>query len=203
VEDIKSVNPVYKLSFIPETNPKQCIYGPIQYIGKLVSLEDSLYRLEESIYNAPKTTPIVVPTPVDTTSVAAGDSAKVEVTTPGATPAGNTFYHKVQAGENLGNIATKYGTTVNKIMTLNGMNSTHIYVGQRLKIESTKPGAGDSTPVATPNTQSTQVKYYTVQTGDTFGKIAQRHGKSISQLRQLNPGINIERLRLGQRLRVR
>lgn len=201
-EEIKLLNPVYKRSFIPETNPKQCIYGPIKQIGKLVSLEDSLYRLEESVYSTSRA-PITVPVSPEEKTDDESDTTGILAETPGSTAAGNTFYHKVQAGENLGNIATKYGTTVNKIMTLNGMSSTSIYVGQRLKIESTKAGSTKPTPVATTNTQSSQVKYYTVKSGDTFGKIAQRHGKSISQLRQLNPGINIERLRLGQKLRVR
>lgn len=201
-EEIKALNPTYKRNFIPETNPKQCIYGPIKHIGKLVSLEDSLYRLEESIYStSPKTTTPVYPPAVDTNSDATtADASAAE--TPGSTTAGNTFYHKVQSGETLGNIATKYGTTVNKIMSLNGMSSPNIYVGQRLKIESTKAGESTtSTPVAT--TASNQIKYYTVKSGDTFGKIAQRHGKSISQLRQLNPKINIDRLSLGQKIRVR
>lgn len=201
-EEIKTLNPIYKRDFIPETNPKQCIYGPIKYIGKLVSMEDSLYHLEASIYGSPRTSSI--PTPVQNPAAEETDSsaANAVAETPGSTTAGNTFYHKVQAGENLGNIATKYGTTVNKIMALNGMSSTNIYVGQRLKIESTKAGSSTTTtPVAT--TPSTQVKYYTVRSGDTFGKIAQRHGKSISQLKQLNPRINIERLSLGQKIRVR
>ncbi len=201
-EEIKTLNPIYKRDFIPETNPKQCIYGPIKYIGKLVSMEDSLYHLEASIYGSPRTPSIS--TPVQNPAIEETDSsaASVVAETPGSTSAGNTFYHKVQAGENLGNIATKYGTTVNKIMALNGMSSTNIYVGQRLKIESAKTGESTTTtPVAT--TQSTQVKYYTVKSGDTFGKIAQRHGKSISQLKQLNPRINIERLSLGQKIRVR
>lgn len=201
-EDIKAVNPVYKRNFIPETNPKQCIFGPIKYIGKIVSLEDSLYALEQSIYNAPRT-PITPPTIIDTTSnsgtVASNGSGTTE--SAGSTSAGNTFYHKVQSGETLNAIATKYETTVSKIMTINGLSSTKIHVGQRLKIESSKAGTG-TTPVAT-NTQNTQVKYYTVKSGDTFGKIAQRHGKSISQLKQLNPKINIERLSLGQKIRVR
>ena len=196
VEEIKTLNPIYKTSFIPETNPKQCIYGPIKYIGKLVSLEDSLYTLEESIYNPVKVIPVTPTLEMDSLKLVAS-------TTPGATSAGNTFYHKVQAGETLNNIATRYGTTINKIMQMNGLTNTNIYVGQRLKIESTKGEVATTNQPAQTNTQTTQVKYYTVQTGDTFGKIAQRHGKSISQLKQLNPGINIERLRLGQKIRVR
>ncbi len=201
-EEIKSLNPIYKRDFIPETSPKQCIYGPIKYIGKLVSLEDSLYRLEESIYYAPK----VPVTPSTPTIVNNSDTTQIETETPGSTTAGNTFYHKVQSGETLGNIATKYETTVNRIMTINGLSSTSIHVGQRLKIESTKANAGDattSTPSKPTTTDNSQKKYYTVKSGDTFGKIAQRHGKSISQLKQLNPGINIEKLRLGQNIRVR
>lgn len=199
VEEIKALNPVYKASFIPETNPKQCIYGPIKHIGKLVTLEDSLYNLEQSIYNAPKVT-----TPVAPVEVVEGDST-VATTNPGSTTAGNTFYHKVQSGETLTNIATKYGTTVNQIMTLNGLSNANIYVGQRLKIESTKTGeATTNTPVARPEAAtSTQPKYYIIKSGDTFGKVAQRHGKSISQLRQLNPGVNIDRLKLGQKIRVK
>lgn len=196
-EEIKALNPIYKHSFIPETNPNQCIYGPIKQIGKLVSLEDSLYRLEELIYNAPKT-PVIIPSTPPDALIEKDSSAIVE--NPGSTPAGNTFYHKVQAGETLMSISTKYETTVNKVMSLNGLSSTNIYVGQRLKIESEK-GASTQTPVA--STPANQTKYYTVKSGDTFGKIAQRHGKSISQLKQLNPGVNIDRLKLGQKIRVR
>lgn len=196
-EEIKALNPIYKHSFIPETTPNQCIYGPIKQIGKLVSLEDSLYRLEESIYNAPRT-PVIIPTTPPDPLIEKDSSVVAE--NPGSTPAGNTFYHKVQAGETLMSISTKYETTVNKVMSLNGLSSTNIYVGQRLKIESEK-GAITQTPVA--STPANQTKYYSVKSGDTFGKIAQRHGKSISQLRQLNPGVNIERLKLGQKIRVR
>jgi membrane-bound lytic murein transglycosylase D len=197
-EEIKTLNPIYKHSYIPETKPNQCIYGPIKQIGKLVSLEDSLYRLEESIYNAPRT-PVIIPTTSPEPLVESDSSVVAE--NPGSTPAGNTFYHKVQAGETLMSISTKYETTVNKVMVLNGLNSTNIYVGQRLKIESEK--GATTTPVASTPSPANQVKYYTVQSGDTFGKIAQRHSKSISQLKQLNPGINIERLKLGQKIRVR
>src|SRR5690606_22446167 len=89
-EEIKTLNPIYKRDFIPETNPKQCIYGPIKYIGKLVSMEDSLYHLEASIYGSPRTPSIS--TPVQNPSVEDTDSsaANVVAETPGSTSAGNT-----------------------------------------------------------------------------------------------------------------
>lgn len=197
--DIKELNPIYKHSFIPETNPKQCIRGPLKTIGKLVSLEDSLYKLEYAIYHAPKVVPPVV---VDTASILDSLGTTANITNPENTPSAATFYHKVRSGETLGTIATTYGTTVNRIMTLNGLRSTNIYVGQRLKIESSKAtdGVAEKTPV-TP--VAVEKKYYTVRSGDNFGKIAQKHGKSISQLRKLNPGVNIDRISVGQKIRVK
>lgn len=205
-DNIKELNPVFKYNYIPQTNPKQCIYGPIRYIGKIVSLEDSLYRLENSIYNPQKTiTPLINTNEADSLEEAE-DSTKETSNAPGTTSAGNTFYHKVLQGENLNIIATKYGTTINKIMALNGLTSAKIYVGQRLKIES-KTGAENTSSATenkpTPTTQHAEIIYYTVQSGDNFGKIAQRYGKSISQLKLLNPKINIDHLSVGQKVRVR
>lgn len=206
VDEVKTVNPVYKTEFIPQTEPKQCILGPIKKIGMLVSMEDSLYALEQSIYNPIKTTIREVQEIIEVSED--GDTLITKVdTTPTYTTAGSTIFHKVVSGETLNSIAAKYGTTINKIMQLNGLTRTSIYVGQRLKIEgkggetaSTSTTPATTTPSATPTNQT---KYYTVKSGDTFGKIAQKHGKSITQLKSLNPGVNIERLQLGQKIRVR
>jgi LysM repeat protein len=46
-------------------------------------------------------------------------------------------------------------------------------------------------------------KYYTVKKGETFSKIAQKHNLSSAQLKKLNPGININSIHVGQRLRVK
>ena len=96
----------------------------------------------------------------------------------------------------------------------NGLNSTKIYVGQRLKVKvgtTLTPNTNVQTPsnVVTPPQQTTNTpppatkQYYTVRSGDTFGKIAQRHRLSISQLKKLNPSVNVDRINVGQRLRVK
>lgn len=46
-------------------------------------------------------------------------------------------------------------------------------------------------------------RFYTVQTGDTFGTIASKVGISISQLEALNPGVSSNALRVGQKLRIK
>jgi len=178
IEDIKQLNPVYKSDFIPQTVPSQCLTLPIQHVGMLTQKEDELYLLEDSLYRKNE-------------YVSKSENINTSV-------AGNTFYHKVKEGENIGSIAQQYNMTVNQIMAKNGLNSTTIYVGQQLIIENESKIA----PRTTPQAKSNSAKYYTVKSGDTFGKIAQRHGKSMSQLKKLNPQINIDRLKLGQKIRV-
>ena len=46
------------------------------------------------------------------------------------------------------------------------------------------------------------MRYYTVKSGDTLGAIAKREGTSLSAIEKLNPGINPNRLRIGQKIRV-
>ena len=86
-------------------------------------------------------------------------------------------------------------------MEWNALRTTNIYVGQRLQLKS---GPGGATQNQTPVTQPAAVKkYYSVKAGDTFSKISQRHGLTQAQLSKLNPGVNINRLTVGQRLRVK
>jgi LysM repeat protein len=46
-------------------------------------------------------------------------------------------------------------------------------------------------------------RFYTVQSGDTFGAIAAKTGISVSELQRLNPGVSSNALRVGQKLRVK
>jgi len=184
LEDIQKLNPIYKRSYIPKgVSEPYCISLPLDQIGKLVSLEDSLYALEREKYETPDV-----------------DAPANNSTATNSTSSSRSYaYHKVTAGETLGTIASRYGVSVSEIKRINGLSSTRIYVGQRLKVKETaKPTT--SKPATTTSGGS---QYYSVRSGDTFGRIAQRYGMSISQLRRLNPGINIDRLSIGQKIRVK
>lgn len=189
-EDIKTLNPIYKTNYIPYTKPNQCISGPLEKIGLLVSLEDSLYALEKAIYSPQHggTKPIIIDPALEDSSGVADINASY-------------IYHKVKSGETMGTIATKYNISVEQIMEWNALRTTNIYIGQRLKLITASGGVNQITPVK-PAPQVTK-KYYSVRSGDTFSKIAQRHGLTQSQLSRLNPGMNINRLSVGQRIRVK
>ena len=181
LEEVKRLNPIYKRGYIPYSEGQYCVTLPLEQIGQLVSLQDSLYQEEMDTYIQPK--PRVVNNTQSTTK---------------PTTSGSYNYHKVRSRETLGVIASRYGMSVRELQRINGLNSTRIYVGQRLKV---KQGTG--TVTATNKTPAATKKYYSVRSGDTFGKIAQRHRLSQSQLKRLNPRINIERLKIGQKIRVR
>lgn len=188
VEEIARLNPIYKRDFVPNVEEYRCIRLPLTAVGKLIAMEDSIYAREKRNYDTPK------PSGTSTNNTQNNQSTS---TTPKPKPT-SYQYHKVRSGETLGSIAEKYRTSVRTIQRLNGMRNTRIYVGQRLKV---KAGAASSSGGSSSGT--TAKKYYKVRSGDTFGRIAQRHGRSINQLKKLNPGININRLKIGQRIRVR
>jgi membrane-bound lytic murein transglycosylase D len=205
LSEIQSLNPVYKTTYIPKMTPARCVTGPLEKIGLLVSYEDSLYKLEEAIYH---------PKPVIIVPVMIKDSTQNDtlvITTPSAdtlqTNAPNTanlMYHKVKSGENMRQIALRYGVSIEQVMEWNALRTTNIYVGQKLTIY-TNQAQAQVTPAPTPiPTPPPPVrKYYTVRAGDTFGKIAQRNNLTQAQLQRLNPGVKVNSIDIGQRIRIK
>ena len=46
------------------------------------------------------------------------------------------------------------------------------------------------------------IRYYTVKSGDSLSVIARKQGKSLNAILKLNPGIDPNKLRIGQKIRV-
>jgi LysM repeat protein len=73
-------------------------------------------------------------------------------------------------------------------------------------VAATTIGAAPTTttrPATTTSATTTEAaQFYTVQSGDTLGGIALQFDTSVSQLLELNPGIDPRALHSGQRVRV-
>src|SRR6266542_3721623 len=66
---------------------------------------------------------------------------------------------------------------------------------------------GPATRLAPTTTRRTKTgsarRFYTVESGDTFGSIAAKEGITVSELQALNPGVSSNALQVGQKLRVK
>lgn len=103
-------------------------------------------------------------------------------------PATQTY--TVKSGDTLSSIASKYGTTYQELARINGIsNPNKIYPGQVLKI-----GGGSSI---------SSTEYYMVKSGDTLSAIAKKYGTTVNQLASWNNIANVNKIYVGQKLRVR
>jgi LysM repeat protein len=80
--------------------------------------------------------------------------------------------------------------------------------GTTTKLVLTTPtvAAGTTTSaVTTTGTETTTpgAEYYTVQSGDTLGSIAQHYSTTVDELATLNPGVDPTALHIGQKIRVK
>jgi len=111
--------------------------------------------------------------------------------------------HVVQRGENLTQIAQRYGTSVSAIVQANGLrNPSYIYAGQRLSI----PGTGGSSYAGTSGSAGSYTGsgsgIHVVQRGENLTQIARRYGTSVSAIVQANGLRNPSYIYAGQRLSI-
>ncbi|ELV8697566.1 N-acetylmuramoyl-L-alanine amidase [Vibrio fluvialis] len=112
---------------------------------------------------------------------------------------GKTQKHKVQRGESLSVIASKYGTSVDEIVQTNKLKSNSLAVGQVLTI----PG-GSRGPVQVPvvsNPVETETVTHVVKSGDYLGKIASTYKVSVETIKREN-NLKSDTLKLGQKLKI-
>ncbi|MBI2976687.1 MAG: LysM peptidoglycan-binding domain-containing protein [Chloroflexi bacterium] len=110
--------------------------------------------------------------------------------------AAQTTTYTVKSGDNLYQIALKYGTTVDAIMQANGLTSTIIIVGQVLIIPTgdAAPPAATAKPVANPGA-------YTVLAGDNLYRISIKFSTTVEAIQSLN-GLTSTVIFVGQVLKI-
>ena len=96
----------------------------------------------------------------------------------------------VKRGETLSEIADRYGTSVSRLMEMNGLRDANdLWAGSRIKVPGNVYSGGGS-------------GNYTVKAGETLSEIADRYGTSVDRLVQLNGLRDANDLWAGSRIQV-
>lgn len=126
----------------------------------------------------------------------AGASLLVAVT------AVSALTYRVQWGDTLSRIASRFGVSINEIVAANPTitNPNLIFAGQDIEI----PAAGETPPPPPPpeTPPPSGVSTYTVQRGDTLSAIARRFGTTVAAIAQENGLVNVNLIYVGQVLRI-
>lgn len=187
LEELKDLNPQYKHEIIPGHEREYILRLPYNYTNQFIEFEDSLYKHKADVYFNPATIKKIKD---------GGD--------------GELIIYKVKSGDYLGKIAGQYRVSVAQIKKWNNLKSNDIRVGQRLTIyrggvvpssssSKSSSSSSSSTTTSSSSTATGNKITYTVKSGDVLGRIAEKHGVSLANLKSWN-GLTSNNIQVGQKL---
>ncbi|MBQ7771603.1 MAG: LysM peptidoglycan-binding domain-containing protein [Bacteroidales bacterium] len=182
MEELKNLNPQYVHNIVPGNEREYILVLPYTYTNAFIDKEDSLYTHKASEYFNPATL------------------KKIKDGTDG-----ERIIYKVKNGDYLGRIASRYRCSVAQLKRWNNLRSNNIRVGQRLVIYRGGGPSASSTKASSGSTETTSqtsaTGTYVVKKGDTLGKIAERHGCTVTQIKQWN-NLSSNNIQINQKLKV-
>ncbi|MFQ6390225.1 LysM peptidoglycan-binding domain-containing protein [Priestia aryabhattai] len=118
---------------------------------------------------------------------------------PSAPATGSTY--KVQSGDTLWKVATRFNMSVEELKRLNALSSNIIYINQTLKVNGSNSASTPTTGKPAETTSKDPNGTYKVQRGDSLSKIASAFHMSVSELKQIN-GLTSNTIYVNQQLKV-
>jgi len=181
-EDLQNLNPQYIHDLIPGNEAPYILKLPYNYTNAFLDNQDSLYTHKTAEMAG--------------TKVLEGPSVPDSGTQ-------ERIAYKVKSGDYLGRIASRYGVTVKQLQQWNNLRGTNLRVGQTLYIYRSgggKTASSSSGGSASASSSSSGYITYTVKSGDTLYKIAQRYpGVTANDIMKINsissnikPGMKIK-----------
>jgi LysM repeat protein len=109
--------------------------------------------------------------------------------------------HTVEPQETLFSISKQYNVRIAELKEWNNLSTNNVEVGQELTIYPSKSTEQTKQSIVV-NNETESNSYYVVKSSDTLFRIAQQHGMTVDELKELND-LSSNALRVGQRLTVR
>lgn len=169
--------------------------GGEEWVLYTIQWGDTLYSLAARYGTTVEAIMALNPTLTSPDQIQAGMQVKIPKGAGGSAPvAREALEYIVQAGDDLGLIASKFGVTVDDIVRANGLsNPNFIYVGQKLVIPAT---SGGEAPAPSGG------RVHVVKPGETLLMIASLYGTTPEAIAQANGLTNPNWIYVGQTLRI-
>ncbi|SFK24358.1 peptidoglycan endopeptidase LytE [Halobacillus dabanensis] len=133
-----------------------------------------------------------------------GTSATTQSNSSSNSSSSNSTY-TVKSGDSLWVIANRHSLSVSKLKSLNNLTGNIIHPGQKLTITGSSSSSNSTDTSSSSNSSSSaspsQTSTYTVKSGDSLWLIANNHGTSVSNLKNIN-GLSSSTIYVGQKLKV-
>jgi membrane-bound lytic murein transglycosylase D len=220
VDELKFYNPSYKRQEVPYISGEQnFIRLPKSKVAVFTSNEDKIYAyVDYEEKNREKPFAIAKTTSNKSIDTLEKPETDKEFVT-------RYKFHKVKRGENIYDVALKYGVTANNIRDWNNLKGSKVSRGKTLKIVTTeriaykqnkkeKPETTDIASVENPTskvaktyklekvTTNKQVtKYHKVKRGDNLSEIASKYDVDVSEIKKWNK-IKDNNLIAGKSLKI-
>lgn len=112
-----------------------------------------------------------------------------------------TTYYTVKSGDTLTRIARLHDMTIDQLRELNNLQSDMLSIGQQLTVRDVQiaPSIAEGTEESTPQGKFVS---YRLESGESVNDLKEKFIMSENELSALNPDLNIESLRSGQRVTV-
>ena len=193
MDELTYMNPLYKTNIIPGDDKEYHLFLPKNKVGDFILNADSIYNYNKK-----------------------ADLTGNENTEP------VKQYVKVHRNETLKGVSLRVGATVSDLKKWNNIRGTYVKPGRWL-VYYTAKSAGvneNSNSIETTTNNETlsnsnsgneiknntpiapKFSYYTVKSGDTLYKIADRKNISATSIKKANPSINWNRLQVGQKIKI-
>ncbi len=109
--------------------------------------------------------------------------------------------HRIRRGESLSTIAHKFGVRISQLKRWNGLRTSRIYKGKKLRIYTGKPGTEYIAKSRKSTTSKRNLVKYRIKKGDSMGEIAEKYNVSTYQIRRWNR-LRTNRIYAGKLLKI-
>ncbi|WP_310555322.1 LysM peptidoglycan-binding domain-containing protein [Flavobacterium sp.] len=199
--EIEYLNPSYKRNVVPgKTNTFNFLRLPVNKVALFTSNESKMYAYANYAFNKREKVIVKAKKVIDTTKFKGNTNTILAQANSKENTFAKTQYYKVKKGDNLSDIAQKYGVALSDMKRWNNIRSNTVQLGRKLKIQSNQEvvvldiSENEAVKKSVSKENKLEIviekplvsKEYTVQPGDNLFSIARENKIAVADLKLRN-----------------